>query len=175
MRFRILIQLIIWYRSASGSSLPRGCGSGSYLSICVRIPCGSWIRIDNTRFYNKNIISGSRYNLQILRISWTTGSEQGAFWGFFYVLYHLSPLRFHYVSGDVGIKPRVGNLIPAMGVGIQVGIGLSYRPASLCSLATQFQTRFLESIPYPIAGLKGIFQSFELGGETILIRSAVKH
>jgi hypothetical protein len=27
----------------------------------------------------------------------------------------------------------------------QVGIGLSYRPASLCSLATQFQTRFLES------------------------------
>jgi hypothetical protein len=37
----------------------------------------------------------------------------------------------------------------------QVGIGLSYRPAtSLCSLATQFQTRFLESIPRPIAGLK---------------------
>ncbi len=36
----------------------------------------------------------------------------------------------------------------------QVGIGLSFRPASLCSLATQFQTRFLESIPRPIAGLK---------------------
>jgi hypothetical protein len=36
----------------------------------------------------------------------------------------------------------------------QVGIGLSYRPASLCSLATQFQTRFLESIPCPISGLK---------------------
>jgi hypothetical protein len=36
----------------------------------------------------------------------------------------------------------------------QVGIGLSYRPVSLCSLATQFQTRFLESIPRPIAGLK---------------------
>jgi hypothetical protein len=38
----------------------------------------------------------------------------------------------------------------------QVGIGLSYRPASLpvCSLATQFQTRFLESIPCPIASLK---------------------
>jgi hypothetical protein len=31
---------------------------------------------------------------------------------------------------------------------------VSYRPASLCSLATQFQTRFLESIPRPIAGLK---------------------
>jgi hypothetical protein len=36
----------------------------------------------------------------------------------------------------------------------QVGIGLSYRPASRCSLATQFHTRFLESIPRPIAGLK---------------------
>ncbi len=36
----------------------------------------------------------------------------------------------------------------------QVGIGLSYWPASLCSLATQFQTQFLELIPCPIAGLK---------------------
>ncbi len=36
----------------------------------------------------------------------------------------------------------------------QAGIGLSYRPASLCSLATQFQTRFLELILCPIAGLK---------------------
>jgi hypothetical protein len=41
-----------------------------------------------------------------------------------------------------------------MGARHQVGIGLSYRPASLCSLATQSQTRFLESIPRPIAGLK---------------------
>jgi hypothetical protein len=41
-----------------------------------------------------------------------------------------------------------------MGARNQVGIGLSYRPASLCSLATQFETRFLESIPRPIAGLK---------------------
>jgi hypothetical protein len=41
-----------------------------------------------------------------------------------------------------------------MGARNQVGIGLSYRPASLCSLATQFQTRFLESISRPIAGLK---------------------
>jgi hypothetical protein len=41
-----------------------------------------------------------------------------------------------------------------MGARNQVGIELSYRPASLCSLATQFQTRFLESIPRPIAGLK---------------------
>jgi hypothetical protein len=48
----------------------------------------------------------------------------------------------------------VGNLSPAMGARNQVGTGLSYRPASLCSLATQFQTWFLESIPRPIAGLK---------------------
>ncbi len=31
-----------------------------------------------------------------------------------------------------------------MGPSNQVGIGLSYRPASLCSLATQFHTQFLE-------------------------------
>jgi hypothetical protein len=48
----------------------------------------------------------------------------------------------------------VGNLSPVMGPRNQVGIGLSYRPASLCSLATQFQTQFLEPIPRPIAGLK---------------------
>jgi hypothetical protein len=47
-----------------------------------------------------------------------------------------------------------GNLSPTMGTKNQVGIGLSYWPASLCSLATQFQTRFLESIPRSIAGLK---------------------
>jgi hypothetical protein len=41
-----------------------------------------------------------------------------------------------------------------MGARNQVGIGLPYRPASLCSLATQFQTRFLELPPRPIAGLK---------------------
>ncbi len=45
-------------------------------------------------------------------------------------------------------------LSPAMGARNQVGIGSSYRPANLCSLATQFQTRFLESIPRPITGLK---------------------
>jgi hypothetical protein len=49
---------------------------------------------------------------------------------------------------------RDGNLSPAMGARNQVGIGLSYRPASLCSLATPFQTRFLESIPRAIAGLR---------------------
>ncbi len=41
-----------------------------------------------------------------------------------------------------------------MGARNQVGIGLSYRPTSICSLATQFQTRFLESVSHPIAGLK---------------------
>ncbi len=48
----------------------------------------------------------------------------------------------------------VCNFSPAMGARNQVGIGLAYQPASLCSLATQFQTRFLESIPRPMAGLK---------------------
>jgi hypothetical protein len=42
----------------------------------------------------------------------------------------------------------------SMGARNQVGIGMSYRPASIYSLATQFQTRFLRSIPRPIAGLK---------------------
>ncbi len=36
-----------------------------------------------------------------------------------------------------------------MGARNQVGIWLSYRPANQCSLATQFQTRFLELIPGP--------------------------
>jgi hypothetical protein len=40
-----------------------------------------------------------------------------------------------------------------MGARNQVGIGLLYRPASLRSWATQFQTRFLESIPRPIRDL----------------------
>jgi hypothetical protein len=41
-----------------------------------------------------------------------------------------------------------------MGARNQVGKGLPYRPASLCSLATQFQTCFLKSIRRPIAELK---------------------
>jgi hypothetical protein len=52
------------------------------------------------------------------------------------------------------LKDLAGNLSPALGARNQVGIGLSYRPASLCSLASQFQTRFVESIPRPLAGLK---------------------
>ncbi len=51
-------------------------------------------------------------------------------------------------------RARVGNLSPAMGARNQVGIQLSYRPASLWSLSIQFQTRFLESLSRLIAGLK---------------------
>jgi hypothetical protein len=52
------------------------------------------------------------------------------------------------------LEPVSVTLVPLLGARNQVGIGLSYRPASLCSLLTQFQTRFLESIPRPIVGLK---------------------
>jgi hypothetical protein len=51
------------------------------------------------------------------------------------------------------VHNSVGHSSPAMGARNQVGIGL-YRPASLCRLSTKFQTRFLESIPRPIEGLK---------------------
>jgi hypothetical protein len=57
-----------------------------------------------------------------------------------------------------------------MGARNQVGIGLSYRPAGLCRLASQFQTRFLESIPRPIAGLKIptlVFRTIPPGWESI--------
>jgi hypothetical protein len=47
-----------------------------------------------------------------------------------------------------------------MGARNQEGIGLSYWPFSRCSLATQFQTGFLESIPRPIAGRK--FSALEM-------------
>jgi hypothetical protein len=53
-----------------------------------------------------------------------------------------------------GCVACVGNLCPAMSARNQVGKGMSYRPASLCSLPTQFQTRFLELIPLPIVVLK---------------------
>ncbi len=43
-------------------------------------------------------------------------------------------------GGGEGVVASVGNLSPAMGARNQVGIGLSYWPATLCSLATQFQT-----------------------------------
>jgi hypothetical protein len=55
---------------------------------------------------------------------------------------------------DQSQSKEIGVPSPAMGARNQVGIGLSYRSASLCSLATQFQTRFLELIPCPIVGLK---------------------
>ena len=58
------------------------------------------------------------------------------------------------MSNRTAKKIRVSNLSPAMGARNQKGIGLSYRPASLCSFANQFQNRFLDSVPLPIAGLK---------------------
>jgi hypothetical protein len=48
-------------------------------------------------------------------------------------LAYLTPLRIPLMN-----PVCVGNFSPAMGARNQVGIGLSYRPASLCSLATQF-------------------------------------
>ncbi len=36
----------------------------------------------------------------------------------------------------IGEERRVGNLSPSMGVRNQVGIGLLYRPASLCSFVS---------------------------------------
>ncbi len=48
----------------------------------------------------------------------------------------------------------VGNFSPTMGARNQVGIGLLYRSSSLSSWPTQFQTRLLELIPRPMAGLK---------------------
>ncbi len=56
--------------------------------------------------------------------------------------------------GDSANENIVGYFSSALGARNLEGIGLSYRPASLCSLATQFQVRFLELIPRPIAGLK---------------------
>ncbi len=58
-----------------------------------------------------------------------------------------------------------GEVSPAMGARNQIGIGLLYRPASLCILAIKFQTRFLGSIPRPIAGLKfpALVNSFYVG------------
>jgi hypothetical protein len=67
----------------------------------------------------------------------------------------MEPVAYKALWRDItGLETSVGNFSPAMGARNQVGIGLSYRPASLCSLATQCQTWFLESIPRPIAGLK---------------------
>jgi hypothetical protein len=66
----------------------------------------------------------------------------------------------------IGLYTRVSNLSPARN---QVGIVLAYRPTSLCSLAIQFQTRFLESIPRPIAGLK--FPTLHRQAESIPIDS----
>ncbi len=56
--------------------------------------------------------------------------------------------------GFQNLSHKTVPLSPAIGARNQVGILSSYRPASLCSLASQFQTRYLELIPRPMAGLK---------------------
>jgi hypothetical protein len=65
--------------------------------------------------------------------------------------YVLSPL---YLLSDLPPPPPPLPKLNVQEARNQAGIGLSYLPARLCSLATQFQTQFLESIPRPIAGLK---------------------
>ncbi len=74
-----------------------------------------------------------------------------------YILYNVLVLTPTFMSAALN-KPGsvhcVGNFSPAVGARNQVGIGLSYWPASLCSLTTQSQTWFLESILRPIVGLK---------------------
>jgi hypothetical protein len=64
----------------------------------------------------------------------------------------------------------VGNFRPAMGARNQVGIRLSYRPASPSNLASQFQTRFLELIHRPIAGLKFSTLFFQLAQKRSKLR-----
>ncbi len=67
-------------------------------------------------------------------------------------------IKFSYRSDLLVVNKLQGytteSVTPARGTRNQVGIGLLFRPASLCSLTAQFQTRFLESIPRPIAGIK---------------------
>jgi hypothetical protein len=52
-----------------------------------------------------------------------------------------------------------------MGARNRVGIVISYRPASLCSLASRFQTLLLESIPSLIAEAE--FVNFKGAQESI--------
>ncbi len=64
--------------------------------------------------------------------------------------------RFHGTQkeddrGPLSFQSSLAATYTAMGPRNQLCIGLLNRPASLCSLPTQFQTRFLESIPRPIS------------------------
>jgi hypothetical protein len=70
----------------------------------------------------------------------------------------------------MGARNQVGlGLYSAMGARNQVGLGLYYRPANLISLANQFQTRFLESISRPIAGLSAQIEKGDLNAAPIHI------
>jgi hypothetical protein len=77
---------------------------------------------------------------------------------FLYGMHFRQPESVTYISPAIGARNQLN----------QVVIGLSYQPASLCSLATQFQTRLLESIPRPIAGLKFLTQDSKLMPENFL-------
>jgi hypothetical protein len=74
-----------------------------------------------------------------------------------YILYNVLVLTPTFMWSAALNKPCsvhcVGNFSPAVGARNQVGIGLSYWPASLCSLTTQSQTWFLELILRPIVGV----------------------
>jgi hypothetical protein len=60
---------------------------------------------------------------------------------------------------------RVGNLSPAIGARNQVGRVVVPTRQPICSLAAQFQTRFLESIPRPIMGLTHLTLLWMKNGE----------
>ena len=62
-----------------------------------------------------------------------------------------NPMPIWFLAPIVGLKLPTQEFLTIWN---RVGIGLLYRPASLCSLFTQIQTRFLESIPNHIAELK---------------------
>jgi hypothetical protein len=117
-------------------------------------------------------------------MSWLTGSVQGTLLG--HCLYNCTippcTLSSRVVEGSTAASNLRGLSQPplplplslrfplpvfawatyATSVGIgaknQVGMGLSYRPASPYSLATQFQARFLESIPRPIVSYSAVKQ-----------------
>ncbi len=125
-------------------------------------------------YFNKKSTS-SKWNLIKLDMSGLPMEKHGAQARLFWMSWLTVSLSFSYlrmrthhalIYGNRVRYNRAGNLSPAMGARNQVGIGLSYRPASLCSMATQFQTWFLESIPRPIAGLK-FFYSGRILLETI--------
>ncbi len=120
-----------------------------------------WSKFANIVLYNRLLApgGGGLYTMDLGGSKWLLLTTRG---GIGYDMNGRSQMQ--------GGKKCAGNLSPAMGARNQVGIGLSYRPASLCSLATQFQNRFLESIPCPIAGLKIPTPDFADKWKPVLLR-----